>query len=585
MDPRKTSIVSVYDGKARVAAAGSKVQVPRDHGTFVEQGKKPAPPRPLPPRPRWTRGAQEMVVLVPAGMRGTFEGRWDAVRGAARYRVELARNAKFTIPIVDAVVGAGVRRFSARDLATGTYFARVAALDRARLEGRPSRVMRVQVARLKTSRALVEVKNGELEAVGLLGLTLDPKTAASAEVAVDGGAFLPGTTPVRLSKPGVHEIKVRHRGGRVITSLKVRLLAVTGKLAAPAKPLEVKGAAREVRLQVRDEKGRPAALPGLALRAWPGGELKLRALAAGDFAASLTAPLVHSGEPVRLVASWAAGELGRIEVRVKAPPGPVQKPTPPPAAPAAPAEFIWPEAPVALVGPVAGPYLPARFALPVTHLGVSARAGGMDSTAAGDDPVVLRLALHGELALLDGRLGLSAELPWFQTDLMRDVTGDNNLGDLRLGARFVVLRVHGLTLSPSLRITAPTGGLPRGRTRTVLVEPAAVFQARLGERLTVGSHQALVLEAGPDSDTGLTYDASYGLAVRLWRVSLAAELVTLFGITGPTWSDLAGLAAGGALRLHLDRLRLSLHAGGGLNDDGRRVLGNYSAGLSVDLGF
>jgi hypothetical protein len=39
------------------------------------------------------------------------------------------------------------------------------------------------------------------------------------------------------------------------------------------------------------------------------------------------------------------------------------------------------------------------------------------------------------------------------------------------------------------------------------------------------------------------------------------------------------------VRLHLDRARLGLVAGGGLNDDGKTVMGDYSVGLTLDLGF
>ena len=581
VDPKKTSIVSVYDGKARVAAAGATVQVPTDHGTFVQKGKKPAPPRRLPPAPRWDGSAREVVVLVPAGIKGTFDARWGAVKRAARYRVELSRNARFTIPIVDAVVGAGVRRFSARDLVPGTYHARVSARDRARLEGRPSRVMRVRVARLETSRRLAPSTGGILEAVGLLSLEPHEAVAGQVELSLDGGPWQPGTTPVRLRKPGLHQVRVRPKNGKVATTIKVRLLAVKGALAVPKETkLEVGGASAKVTLRTSDERGRPASLPGLTVTAWPGGPLKLAAAEAGVTSAMLPAPAAYTGEPVRLVATWAGGELGRAEVAVKEPLRPAPRPTP---APSKPAEFSWPEEPVALGAPDAGPYLPSRFALPVTHLGLGARFAGREA-ARGDNPIYMRLALHGELALLDGRLGLGAELPWFQTDLARDVAGDNNLGDLRLDARFVALQARGLTLAPSLRLTVPTGALPTGAAgRTVLLEPAALFQARLW-RVTVGTHQALALRVGPDDDTDLTYNASYGAALRLWRLSLAAEVITLFGVSGPG-GDLAAVGAGGAVRLHLDRLRISVVAGGGLNDDARQVLGNYSAGLAVDLGF
>ena len=579
VDQNQSSIVSVYQGDARVAAAGGKVKVPADHGTHVVKGKKPAPPRRLPRPPRWGRTG-ELVVLVPSGFSGSVEARWRPVKGAARYRVELARDRRFTVPIVDATVGAGILRFSARQLAPGRYFARVAARDRRGLEGRPSTLLPIQVARLRSSRVLKQAAGARFEAVGLLRLQPDPKLASRVQLSVDGGPFVPGTRPARLSRPGLHRIRVRAVGGQAVTTLVVQLLGVVGKLTLPTRPL-ASDASTTISLQIEDERGRPAALPAVRLRAFPGGLLKLTPAGAGRLEASLSAPKQgYAGGQLTLVADWAAGELGRARVTYQAPPA---KPAPRLAVLPLPPEYTWHDGPAALAGRLPGPALPARQVLPQTRLGLSASASG-GIAPGGDDPVMLRMALHGELALLSGKLGLEAEMPWFQTDLTEDSVARSNLGDLRLGARYVVLHSSGVALAPSLRLTAPTGGWPRDRQRSVLVEPSVALQWSWRRRLTLATHQALVLDAGPEQDTGLYHNAAYSLTFRFWRLSLAGELDSLIG-QDPAGSTVTALAAGGGLWLHLDRLRLGLTGGGGLTEDGRRVLGRFFAGLRAEIGF
>ena len=580
VDPAKTSVVSVYDGKAEVSAQGARVTVPKDHGTFVKRGKRPAPPRPLPRAPAWATGIGDVVVLVPEGQPGTFEARWKRARGAARYRVELARDARFKIPVVDAVVGAGVRRFAARQMVLGEYYARVATIDSARLEGRPSRPIKIRVVRLQSSRLLRPRQDRVYQVVGLL--RLQPMASKGIEVALGDGPFGPAAQPVRLSKPGLHTVRYRQVGQASSTQIKVRLLAVKGALVAPAGALEP-GQQATLQLKVSDELGRPAALPSVALRATPGGLLKLSQLSAGTYGATFLAPAHPGGVEVILAARWAGGALGQTTLQVKAPPRPAPPPTPP--APPPPPEFDWPQLPVGLQGHRPGPGLPSRSARPVTHLGLGAVVAG--SPREPDQEVMLRLALRSGLALLGGRLGLDLDLPWFHADVTEDRAGGSDLGDIRLGARFLALDASGLRLTPTLRVSTPTAGLARARD-SFLVEPGVIVEWSPHKLLTLNTNQLLVLDAALNegADLALYYAGSFSASVRLWRVSLAAELTTAFGLNDAAGPEPArALALGGAARLHLDRFRVSLQAGGGLNDDGRAMVGRFTAGLALDVGF
>ncbi|PID38622.1 MAG: hypothetical protein CSB49_04645, partial [Proteobacteria bacterium] len=255
---KKASIISVHNGKAKVSAKGTQVTVPENFGTRVLRGRRPARPRPLPARPRWAaRG--DGLVAIPAGTKGRFEARWKRVKGARRYRVELARDKAFRFPIAIAVVGEGITRFRGQDLAAGDYYARVSAIDRWRLEGRPSTVRRWRIMPLSTSRRLEARKDGSFEAVGLLRLSLP--AAIGYEASVDGGPFQKAAI-VRLAKPGAHTIRYRLHSSGEVSSLTVRLLTVKASLEAPQKPLAA-GEKTTLTLRLRDERGRPAALPDL----------------------------------------------------------------------------------------------------------------------------------------------------------------------------------------------------------------------------------------------------------------------------------------------------------------------------------
>ena len=58
----RASTVSVYQGRARVAAAGERVGVQRGFGTRIKQGQKPETPTPLPAPPEWLNSNPVVVI-------------------------------------------------------------------------------------------------------------------------------------------------------------------------------------------------------------------------------------------------------------------------------------------------------------------------------------------------------------------------------------------------------------------------------------------------------------------------------------------------------------------------------------------
>ena len=187
--------------------------------------------------------------------------------------------------------------------------------------------------------------------------------------------------------------------------------------------------------------------------------------------------------------------------------------------------------------------------------------------------------MRGELALLDGDLGIDLDLPLMLINLDVDEVGSSDLGDIRAGIKYLALDRAGVALTPSLRITAPSGGYSRTRHGTML-EPAVLLEWAW-RMLTIGTNQVFIADLAPDSDAGLAYAGTYAAGVHFWRLSLVAEVDTVFGIQDPAGADLVtavGLA--GAVRIHLDQARVGVVAGGGLNDDGKTVMGDFSVGLT-----
>ena len=580
VDEAQSSVVSVYDGEAQVAAQGAKVQVPAGYGTAVAQGKKPRKPRKLPTPPRWAADSGDAVVMIAPGGVALFQGRWQAVKGARKYRVELAKDKTFRFPMVDAVVGAGVQRFEARELGPGRYYARVAAMDKLGLESKPSRVAVVDVHALLSSRQLVAGEGGVLQVAGFVRLKAPDAVASQVEVSVNDAPFVAGAEPLRLDLRGLYTLRFRKRGTQAESQLKIKLMQVKALFEGPAAPLDVGGAGGKLTLKLLDEQDRPAALPGLTLTAYPGGELSLERGKGGSHAALVPSPATHAAADVVVVAAWAGGELGRVDVPVKAP---AEAPPVEPIKPAQPPEFAWIETPVSLEGPRPGPGLPARAARPMTGLGFTGHV--TEAATPGAENLHIRLALRGELALLGGDLGLDLDLPLVLLDAGLDGAGDNDIGDIRVGVKYLALDSAGVALAPSLRVTAPSGGYSRNRHGTML-EPALLLEWAWRSMLTIGTNQVFIADLAPDFDAGLAYAGTYAAAVRFWRLSVVAELDSVFGIQDPSGGELArAIGLGGAIRIHLDRARIGLAGGGGLNEDGRQIMGKFSVGLTLDLGF
>ncbi len=566
------SMVSVYDGKADVSAQGATVEVPKGMGTVVNKGKRPQKPRPLPAVPGWAIGGSgDAVALVVPGGKASFEAAWEPVKRAATYRVELATDAAFKRPLYDIEVAGDITRMRLQDLGPGSYFARIAALDAARLEGQPSEVLPLRVVGVGSSRALTPLQGGGYETVAFTRLTLPAEAAGGFEWRLDDGAWEPGPTPLRLRGAGAHEVLVRRAGGSRETSLTVKVRGVTARIEVPEEPLALDGEAAEVVVTLADERGRPADLPGLTLYAQPGGALDLEARGGGRYAALVPAP-TRRVEAVALRASWAFGVLGTEVIAVAAPPE------------AVPYRYGWGDSRIGLRWARRALATALPDVAPIDRFRVRATV----VAPGGDAPAHLGFSLGGELALLVGALGLDAEVAVMRMPLSEERAGPGaGLGDAELGARLLLLRGERLSLGPSVRVRLPLA-VRREQARLVGLEPGLLARVVLVEGLWLDVRQAVVY-ASDFGDRGgrLSYVGDYALAARpLDVLSLFAELNTAVSLAEPDGGEpFTAFGLGAGLQLQVDRARLGLAVGAGLGGGGRGELGALYGGLSVEFGL
>lgn len=556
-----SSAISVYEGEVDVKAQGTTVKIPKDQGTVVEKGKKPEAPRPLPPPPGWQIvGDGAAVAIVPANGKAQFEAAWTAVGNAKWYRVELAQDDKFKQMITSVEVDAKTTRFMLEQVPVGRYFARISAKDARKLQGRASKPLQIDVVGINSSR-LMTYDDGRWEVQGFAKLDLGA-LGPGLEWALDGGEFTTGSEPKRVLGEGPHTLRVKRSGQTVITTFLFHVLAIRGALdLGPNERLEAGGEARELKLTVTDERGRPAAVPEVVIETDPGGPLLLEPTGPGQWKAMLPAPAPPGPREVLVRASWPDGVLGRgyIEVERKL---------------LEPYEYRWPESTQSLSwdGRLAATALPSL--VPVD------RVGSETLFTSRDDQTAATLTLHGEVAFLERALALDAALSLFRLPLGADVAQGNELGDAVVGLRYVVLRSKRVTLAPSLRTRLPLGpedGIGVG------LEPSLLARFRLFELLWFDTRQGVFAALGSNGDA--SYIGDYAVVAMPLGIDgvlgLSAQLSSAV-----SFDDVPVAFAGGfGVYLHLERVRLGFEVGFGFGEGGAQRYGDVSGGVTVDFGL
>lgn len=178
VDDEETSRVSNHNGRpAQVAnrKGGGEVLVSAGMGTTVRRGKRPEPPRPLLPAPRWVVTHPTLFVTIADIMDSTITGAWQPVTGATHYRVELSSGPDGEGPVGSTGVPSRISHFELHGFPPDSYHLAVASIDGDGLESTssPTRVINLVELELEPPSYAQELPSQEGERPRVLaGTTL-----------------------------------------------------------------------------------------------------------------------------------------------------------------------------------------------------------------------------------------------------------------------------------------------------------------------------------------------------------------------------------------------------------------------------
>jgi len=134
IDEKKMSALSVFDGKSEVKAQGKKVEVLEGFGTTVEMGKPPAPPEPLPKAPQLIDPIESKINLPGKAETSTIsiQFQWLRAHIEDQYHLQVASDSQFEKILEDQTLRDSTATLS---LGSGTYYWRVAAINKRGIEG------------------------------------------------------------------------------------------------------------------------------------------------------------------------------------------------------------------------------------------------------------------------------------------------------------------------------------------------------------------------------------------------------------------------------------------------------------------
>lgn len=249
--------------RQRGRARGRTVRVSEGMGSQVDPGKEPSPPRPLPATPVWVAGER---AFAGDERGGRIRGAWQAVDGAARYRIEVAASADGKPLVATAEAPASATDFEMHRLPPGTYHVSIAAIDGQGFEGKPSTreamtVVALQVQPLGATAAAPTPGAGQDPAAAQAGAQdgaqgdaqpaseeaseVDPSVPVAARAVVQGSTIIApdgvtcalgkdtaGAPTVLLAEVGAHEIHCRDPEFNELAPLTVEVFALTVRAVA-----------------------------------------------------------------------------------------------------------------------------------------------------------------------------------------------------------------------------------------------------------------------------------------------------------------------------------------------------------------
>lgn len=512
--------VAVFDGKAGVASGGKSVEVPKNYGTRFYGVAPPAPPRPLPPAPRWASGA-ETVVLAPGGS-GTIAAAWNAVPVAVSYRFELARDPEFHDLVAREEVPASITSFRGEKLPVGTYYLAVRAIDKEEYLGvaAETRTVRLVEARLESGEGRLKSKEIEANPYGILKLGASPNF----EMAIDDGPFAPMPDAIDLRKRAPRALRLRPRGSTTADVIEVRYTKVAATVE-PAVSADGKTLSVVARLQGFEGVDVPSRVAPTGRAKLEGGVRTFPLARRADGAFAGTLDLASAGalpDRVRIdVVDDRGGVLGTTE----------WAPPEAPADPKRPPPQIGAYAPLWVVSPSSD----VLWMAPTPHDG-AALSTGLARTGNG-------WTFQGQVRASGtlGPVGLDAALRTDTSD------GKSAPGAAWLGGRVRVLRLAGskLELAPALRVGLPISALGA----PVRIEPSIAIGGVGGRFTWLADVGARVRTSKDDGATGTPVAQGFLIAggtvdPLAWLRIHAAIDAHLVARDGGAKDVIAGLSAG-----------------------------------------
>lgn len=558
-DDGTSRVANHGDRPATVVAGGARVVLPAGTGTVVRRGERPARPRRLLPAPRW-RADHRGPVLGFVGRGATLRGGFDPVRGASRYRVEIARRPDGAELLATLELDGSAARFEAEGLPEGTVYVSIASIDEAGLEGRrsPWRAFTVRLARLVApggaDAELAESPPRVLPGTWLVA----PRGLACALVGEEP------TTLFTLRDPGRATISCRDSAGSELAPLEVDVapphVVFSGTL--------VRDRTTTLELALSGRPLPPARV--LALRAPDGFRTSAVRGDRGELRAEVRAP-PNAPDRVRIALEIVAGaeriELTGVEMPVNDPAGTGAAPPAPPRERA--------RAPTIVQGALGDLAWPSILSLRDEQRGgLGAWIYVAPIESAGDPQLRAGAGARAQIPGTPVRLAFASQL-----DLLARPNEVDRRGEADLLGSVGALLVDGreLTLAVDASAWLPTRGEPESLGR-VRLAPSVEGRVRPADWLVVRSRQ------------GALVDATRGGA-RLWAFALGADVVPVEALaigleldgSGGRFADREGAALllGGGAELRLGSFELALGARFALSDEARALAGGWSAVLSV----
>ncbi len=194
LDATKTTRLAQYQGTSAIVSAGRSTSLTGGFGSKAIDKTPPSPPKPLPLGPTWVHqfaslyAAPQSTVDVFAEYAET-KGPGDPI---AQFHVQLARDDAFHDLVVDTRVPVSVLRLDAKNVAAGSYFARVSAIDNDQFEG-PYGV--------SSATEVVPIEGDAAPHAARI-----PIPVGRYSCSIDGGAFALVSAPLVVSRTRAHKI-------------------------------------------------------------------------------------------------------------------------------------------------------------------------------------------------------------------------------------------------------------------------------------------------------------------------------------------------------------------------------------------